>query len=77
MHHRNRFRGGETHDHPADQAGACGRGHRRKLRKANARLFHRPVNDPVKQIDMGARRDLRHDAAEGGVLLGLRAHDIG
>jgi hypothetical protein len=26
---------------------------------------------------MGARRDLRHYAAEGGVLLRLRAHDIG
>ncbi len=26
---------------------------------------------------MGARRDLRHHAAEPGVLLGLRSHDIG
>ena len=26
---------------------------------------------------MGARGDLRHHAAEAGVLVGLRAHDIG
>jgi hypothetical protein len=26
---------------------------------------------------MGARRDLRHHAAEARVLVGLRAHDIG
>ena len=55
----------------------CGCGHRRKLGKANARLFHRAANDTVEQIDMGARRDLRHHAAEGGVFLGLRADDIG
>ena len=26
---------------------------------------------------MGARGDLRHHAAEAGMLLGLRAHDVG
>jgi len=31
----------------------------------------------VEQVDMGARRDLRHHAAEGGMFLGLRAHDVG
>ena len=31
----------------------------------------------VEGLDMGARRDLRHHAAVGGMLLGLRPHDVG
>jgi len=31
----------------------------------------------IEHVDMSARGDLRHHAAEAGVLLGLRAHDIG
>ena len=31
----------------------------------------------IEQLDMGARRDLRHDAAELGVQRKLRAHHIG
>ncbi len=77
VHHCDRFRGGQSHDHAADQAGACGGGHCRKLRKANAGFLHRAGNDAVEQVDVGARRDLRHHAAEGGVLLGLRVDDIG
>ena len=31
----------------------------------------------IEHVDMGARGDLRHHAAETGVLLGLRAHHVG
>ncbi len=77
VHHRDRLGGGQSHDHAADQAGTGGGGDRRKLRKADAGFFHRRGDDAVEQIDMGARGDLRHHAAERGVFLGLRPHDIG
>ena len=77
VHHRDRFGRGETDDHAADQAGTGGGGDRRKLRKADAGFLHRAVDDAVEHVDMGARRDLRHHAAEPGVLLGLRADDVG
>ena len=54
MHHRDRFRGGQAHDHAADQAGTCGRGHRRQLRKANAGFLHGGGYDAVEHVD--ARR---------------------
>ena len=34
-------------------------------------------DDVVEGLDMGASGDLRHHAAEGGVLADLREHDIG
>ena len=77
VHHRNRLRRGEADDHAADQAGPGGGGHRRQLRKADVGFLHRLPDDAVEQVDMGARRDLRHHAAETGVFRGLRAHDIG
>ena len=77
VHHRDRLRGGQPDDHAADQAGTGGGGDRRKLRKADAGFLHGAVDDAVEHVDMGARGDLRHHAAEGGMLLGLRAHDIG
>ncbi len=45
--------------------------------KPNARLAHGRGDDRVEALDMGARRDLRHDAAEGAMLVPLRAHDVG
>ena len=77
VHHRDRFRGGEADDHAADQAGTGGGGDRGKLVVTDARLLHRAVDDAVEHIDMGARRDLRHHAAEPCMFFGLRAHDIG
>jgi hypothetical protein len=47
------------------------------LRKADAGFLHGLAHDAVEQVDMGARRDLGHHTAETGVLIGLRAHDIG
>ncbi len=40
-------------------------------------FLHGLSDDAVEQVDMGARRDLRHHAAETGVLVDLRVHDIG
>jgi hypothetical protein len=77
VHHCDRFGGGEADDDAADQAGTRGGRDRRQLGVAHAGLLHRAVDDAVEHIDMGARRDLRHHAAEGGMLLGLRTHDIG
>ena len=34
-------------------------------------------DNAVEHVDMGTRRDFRHHAAESGVFLGLRSHDIG
>ena len=34
-------------------------------------------DQPVEMADMGARRDLRHDAAIGRMIARLRQHDIG
>ena len=41
VHHRDRFRGGQPDDDPADQARARGGGDAGQLRKADAGLFHR------------------------------------
>jgi hypothetical protein len=40
-------------------------------------LRHGLSDDAVEQIDMRACGDLRHHAAETGMLVGLRPHDIG
>ena len=45
--------------------------------EARVRLDHRLRDDGVEHLDMGARRDLRHHAAIGCVLVGLRQHDVG
>ena len=37
----------------------------------------RRLDDAVQRLDMGARRDLRHHAAEGRMLLDLAEHDVG
>jgi hypothetical protein len=77
VHHRDRLCGGEADDDAADQAGTGGGRDRRQFGKLDARFVHGLCNDAVEQIDMGARRDLRHHAAEARVLLGLRADDVG
>jgi hypothetical protein len=71
VHHRDCLGGGQPDDDAADQAGAGRRCHRRKLRIGDAGILHGAVDDPVEQVDMGARGDLRHHAAEAGVLVGL------
>ena len=45
--------------------------------KVAPRLAHRGRDDDVEHLDMGARRDLRHHAAERRMLLDLRQHHVG
>ena len=74
---RNRLGGGEPDDDPADQAGAGRRRDAVELPQADVGVDHRLGDDVVDDLDMGARRDLRHHAAIGGVLVRLRQHDVG
>ena len=75
---RDRLGGGQADDHAADQARARPRPRRRrcssKLAPASAIALR---DDAVERLDMGARGDLRHHAAEGGMLVDLRQHDVG
>ena len=68
---------GDADDQPADQARACGRGDAIDLLQAEASLGERLGDQTIEQLDMGARRDLRHHAAELGMQRKLRAHQIG
>src|SRR5437870_325227 len=66
----------EADDEPAVETRPSGRGDGGQSWKADAGFGHGGGNDFVKTFDMSARRDLRHYAAIGPVLLPLRAHDI-
>ena len=74
---RNRLGGGEADDHAADQARAGGGGDAVDLVERLAGLHHRLGDDAIERLDMGARGDLRHHAAERRMLADLRQHDIG
>ena len=74
---RDRLGGGEPDDDAADQAGAGGGGDAVEVAEAHIGLDHRLGDDVVEHLDMGARGDLRHDAAKGRVLVDLRQHDVG
>jgi len=69
--------GGEAHDHAADQAGAGGGRHAVEVREGDTGVGHRLGDDLVEPFDMGACGDLRHHAAECGVLVDLRQHHVG
>ena len=43
----------------------------------DAGIGERRLDDAVERLDMGARGDLRHDAAERRMLLDLAEHDVG
>jgi hypothetical protein len=62
---RHRLAEAQAHHDAADQAGAGGRGHPVEIIPADARVGHRPGDDAVDGVDVGARRDLRHHAAVG------------
>ena len=76
-HQRDRLGGGEPDDHAADQAGPGGGRDAVELAKVHAGFGHRLGDDQVERLDMGARGDLRHHAAEGGVRVDLREHHVG
>ena len=44
---------------------------------ADAGIGERRLDDAVERLDMGARGDLGHDAAERRMLLDLAEHDVG
>ena len=48
-----------------------------KIAEAGVRLAHRLAHQDVEAFDVRAGGDLRHHAAEGPMLLPLRAHDVG
>ena len=72
-----RLGGREPHDDTADQARSCGGGDAVEAGEAYACICHRLGDHDIERLHMRARRDLRHDAAEGGVRVDLREHDVG
>ena len=63
-------------DQPADQAGPGGGGDRVDIGERDAGIGKRCLDDAVQRLDMGARRDLGHDAAKRRMLLDLAEHDV-
>ncbi len=61
----------------ADEARPGGRGDAGEIAHADAGLGQRAGDDAVEMVEMGARRDLRHDAAIGAMLGQLGEHDVG
>ena len=63
--------------HATDQPWAAGGGNGVEIAETDPGLIHRPVDDAVDQLQMRARRDLGHDAAERPVIFDLRQHLVG
>ena len=61
----------------ADQARPGGRGDAIERREGHIGLRHRLGDDAVEGFDMGAGGDFGDDAAERGMLVDLRQHDVG
>ena len=68
---RNRLGRGQADDDAADQAGPGGGGDAVERFERHVRFGHGLGDDGIERLDMGARRDLRHHAAEFGVLADL------
>ena len=69
--------GGDADDQPADQPRPRRGGDAVDLVEAETSFGQRLGDQNIKELDMGARGDLRHDAAELGVKRKLRAHRVG
>ncbi len=72
-----RLSGGEADQQAADQAGAGGGGDGVDLVERHVGALERAADEMVEIIDMGARRDLRDDAAVGGMFGDLAHHLVG
>ena len=72
-----RFCAGQPDDQAPDQARPGGGGDGINLCQLQPCIVQCGGDDPVEGFDMGARCDLRHDAAECGVFLDLRQDDAG
>ncbi len=71
---RHRLRQHHPHHHAADQPGPAGDGDTVEGVEADARRGHRLAHETVEMGEVGARGDLRHDAAEGPMLRDLGQH---
>ena len=67
----------DAHHHAADQARPAGRGDAVEVGEIEPRLGQRLGDQPVDPLEMGARGDLRHDAAEAAMLGQLAVDDVG
>ena len=72
-----RLGGHHAHHHAADQARPAGRGDAVEIGETEACLGQRILDQPVDALEMGARGDLRHHAAEAAMLGQLAVDDIG
>ena len=66
-----------AHHHAADQARPAGRGDAVEVVEVEPGLGQRVLDQPVDALEMGARGDLRHHAAEAAVLGQLAVDDVG
>ena len=73
---RQRFAGHHSDHDPADQARSAGRSDGVEIRPRDAALSDGLGNDRVGNVCMGARGNLRHNPAIGGVFLDLRVNDF-
>jgi hypothetical protein len=74
---RDPLAGHQADQHAADQAGPCRRGDAVEVARAHVGAAQRPGDQRVDDFDMGARRDLRHDAAIGRMRGDLAHHFVG
>ena len=77
VHHGDGLRRSEADDDAADQAGSGRRRDAVEGLEARARLRHGARDHEIERFDVGARRNLGHDAAERRMFLDLRQHQIG
>ncbi len=75
--HREHLGGADADQQSADQPRRIVDGDAADVFEAYRRLLQRLVDDRQQTLQMGAGGDLRHDAAEAGVQIGLRGDDAG
>ncbi len=71
------FSSHQSDQDPTDQARPRGRCDAVKLFRRDARFGQSAADQRIDDLDMGARSDLRHDAAEGGMRGDLAHHFVG
>ena len=71
------FSGHQSDQDPADQTRPRGCGDAVKLFRPDPRFEQRACDQRIDDLDVGARRDFRHDAAEGGMRRNLAHHFVG
>ncbi len=74
---RDPLAGHQADQHAADQAGSRGGGDAVEVARAHPGAAQRADDEAVDDFDMGARRDLRHDAAIGRMGGDLAHHFVG